>query len=759
MRTSDGRARGDAAAGAAGQLDGAAGEDAARVDGVGVADAAPVGDNGPDQATQVADSALVASAREGDAEAFGRLVARYAPLVQAVCRALVGVEAAPDLAQDAFVAAWFGLPALRDPARLPGWLRTLTVNECRMWRRQRATERQALARLEHGAAAAVADTSEAPSRLAAGLARLSQDHRLALALHYGEGLACEQIAAFLDVSVGTVMSRLHRARARLRQGAEAMAGDDRGDREADLLRRTVVAEIEALLRLSEQAVRAEPVGGNNVYRLPACRKLGALLNGSPELVRSVLAAIDPVLAPYVANRLRHAGQAAIGVAVSCALAGDPDLRRPARQVLGHLLARGVDQANRDPYFTLPLRLPAEFLLDALVSFPAAAEDKVALLADLLPGCQDDATVILMGSALLCWPDLSLPSLWQRWRSAASEGGPVLAVLARFGVRFLALLGPELASHDPARVVRALDGTRAVARLVGRSVLTRSDSTDAALEWRTGGGLLRDAIDPQTRGLTCEALTRLLSHPSAAVRTAAAVALGGLGGTECAPALERLLAHADPGTRVAAIRGLASAGDAARVQRLAAVTANPAEETLVRRAAVQALRQLEVAEADETLLLLIGDPELQSEAIAALGELGTPAADAALAALGKGPDRTLARLAATAICRAGAQRSVPSPTTCERLRRVRGQDARPLLHISVVGALRSLPQDRSYREPELTRYISSVCGDFSTTRRELIMNHLMARQDGVYEMTEAGRAVWRVERWLADPDSRIGRCSG
>ncbi len=90
-------------------------------------------------------------------------------------------------------------------------------------------------------------------------------------------------------------------------------------------------------------------------------------------------------------------------------------------------------------------------------------------------------------------------------------------------------------------------------------------------------------------------------------------------------------------------------------------------------------------------------------------------------------------------------------------------ARPLLHTSLVGAVRNLPAIRPYAEDELTRLIGEVCGDYSTTRRELVMlseriwegieytpTGLMRRRDGIYELTEFGRAVWRVEHFLRHP---------
>ena len=68
---------------------------------------------------------------------------------------------------------------------------------------------------------------------------------------------------------------------------------------------------------------------------------------------------------------------------------------------------------------------------------------------------------------------------------------------------------------------------------------------------------------------------------------------------------------------------------------------------------------------------------------------------------------------------GGRRSgrLPSELRQERLARIRGADAQPLMHISPVAAIRHLPEVRPYPEKELTRLIGEVCGDYSTTRRE------------------------------------------
>jgi len=91
----------------------------------------------------------------------------------------------------------------------------------------------------------------------------------------------------------------------------------------------------------------------------------------------------------------------------------------------------------------------------------------------------------------------------------------------------------------------------------------------------------------------------------------------------------------------------------------------------------------------------------------------------------------------------------SDTARERLRRVRG-DADPLFHTSIEAAVRALPEIRAYEERELTFLIAQAVGDYSTTRRRLVMDKsraIMRREGGVYEFTAHGESVWRVERHI------------
>src|SRR5580698_3622111 len=70
-----------------------------------------------------ADQELVAQARRGDRDAFGRIVTRYQALICALAYNATGSLAqSEDLAQEAFVVAWKQLPALHEPEKLRSWL-------------------------------------------------------------------------------------------------------------------------------------------------------------------------------------------------------------------------------------------------------------------------------------------------------------------------------------------------------------------------------------------------------------------------------------------------------------------------------------------------------------------------------------------------------------------------------------------------------------------------------------------------------------
>jgi len=165
---------------------------------------------------------LIGRARQGDREAFTLLVEPRALRLLRTARAILGNEAdAYDAAQEALIAAWVQLPALRDLARFDAWLNRALVNKCRDAQRRRGRVREIDL---SGTDLDVADGASARAEQTAILAafdRLSVDQRHILVLHYLHDLPLVQIADQLSIPVGTAKSRLWAARRALERALEA----------------------------------------------------------------------------------------------------------------------------------------------------------------------------------------------------------------------------------------------------------------------------------------------------------------------------------------------------------------------------------------------------------------------------------------------------------------------------------------------------------------------------------------------------------
>jgi len=169
------------------------------------------------------DGQLVARVRQGDIAAFEAIVDRHRAALVAVAAARLGSLAdAEDVAQDAFVQAYFRLHQLRKPEALPAWLRRLTDRLALMRLRRRREEPVEPARLERMRAGTAAQAEGGADEL---LGRLPDGMRQAVALTCLAGYTSGEAAALLGVKEGTVRSRLSRARAMMREVIE-MAGEE-----------------------------------------------------------------------------------------------------------------------------------------------------------------------------------------------------------------------------------------------------------------------------------------------------------------------------------------------------------------------------------------------------------------------------------------------------------------------------------------------------------------------------------------------------
>ena len=175
------------------------------------------------------DAALVGAARGGDRAAFAALLAGYQPLLLAMCRHALGDDdRTEDAAQEAVLQALLSLDRLRQPERFGSWLVGIGLNVCRRWHRGRGREAWSWEAMLGGrrlpepvdATSGPADLAEAAELrewVHRAVAGLPPGQRAAVMLHYLAGLTQAETAAHLGVEVGTVKTRLHKARANLRR--------------------------------------------------------------------------------------------------------------------------------------------------------------------------------------------------------------------------------------------------------------------------------------------------------------------------------------------------------------------------------------------------------------------------------------------------------------------------------------------------------------------------------------------------------------
>jgi RNA polymerase sigma-70 factor (ECF subfamily) len=183
------------------------------------------------------DDALVAAAQKGSEAAFGELVRRYQRAVYRVAWALTRNDAdADDLAQEAFVRAWGAIGRFQIGQPMYPWLARITTNLAYSLfrRRKRRPETSIEPLLEAGMQWGTEDdpadraaTDERDANLRACFAQLSPEHQAVLALRVVQDLSYDEIARALNVPIGTVMSRLARARGALAKLLEERTGERR----------------------------------------------------------------------------------------------------------------------------------------------------------------------------------------------------------------------------------------------------------------------------------------------------------------------------------------------------------------------------------------------------------------------------------------------------------------------------------------------------------------------------------------------------
>ncbi len=187
------------------------------------------------------DHSLVAACRAGQTEAFGVLVRRYQDrLFPTILRLVGSAEDAQDVLQDAFVRGFEKLDQFHGESSFYTWIYRIAVNLALSGHRKNRNRR--LARLtQPGKIQPVVDPAdqspesdpslalerlEREAIVAAALGELGPEHRAVVILKDFDGRRYEEISALLNIPVGTVRSRLHRARSELRIRLQSLIDQD-----------------------------------------------------------------------------------------------------------------------------------------------------------------------------------------------------------------------------------------------------------------------------------------------------------------------------------------------------------------------------------------------------------------------------------------------------------------------------------------------------------------------------------------------------
>jgi RNA polymerase sigma-70 factor (ECF subfamily) len=183
------------------------------------------------------DFGLVSASRAGDSDAFGVLVRRYQDRLYPTLLRLTGcAEDAQDLLQDAFVRAFEKLGRFHGDSSFYTWIYRIAVNLTLSDRRRRR-----LPGREGRCGPELIDPSDDPTQtdpsrpleqaerdalVQQALLALQPDHRAVVVMKDLDGLRYEEIAETLNIPVGTVRSRLHRARSELRERLKSIVDDE-----------------------------------------------------------------------------------------------------------------------------------------------------------------------------------------------------------------------------------------------------------------------------------------------------------------------------------------------------------------------------------------------------------------------------------------------------------------------------------------------------------------------------------------------------
>lgn len=188
-----------------------------------------------DRHEEISDLELVDEFKAGKEWAFNELVRRYSTKVLTLCTYyLKDKEQAYDVSQEVFIKIYRALERFRGASKLSTWIHTIAINTCKnklsFWKRlttwkKKYDEDPLVQRPANGPEDEVF-RNERQQIVRREIAALPEIHRAIILLKDIQGCSYEEIGRILDITPGTVKSRLHRARDALAKRLEAVLGED-----------------------------------------------------------------------------------------------------------------------------------------------------------------------------------------------------------------------------------------------------------------------------------------------------------------------------------------------------------------------------------------------------------------------------------------------------------------------------------------------------------------------------------------------------
>jgi RNA polymerase sigma factor (sigma-70 family) len=209
---------------------------------------------------------LIVQVKLGNKNAFEPIVRDFQDMAVGYAYATLGDwQLAEDAAQEAFIAAYCELPALRDPQAFPGWFRRIVIKHIDRIRRRRthciALDEVSDVSGDQQNPSEIVEKEELHASVVAAIRSLPIPHREVVALFYIGTYSQNDISAFLDIPVSTVKMRLFHARRLLRAELlgriEHALPEQRPSRDARFVGKTVSFEIDTKMVPAQQIISVE----------------------------------------------------------------------------------------------------------------------------------------------------------------------------------------------------------------------------------------------------------------------------------------------------------------------------------------------------------------------------------------------------------------------------------------------------------------------------------------------------------------------